>query len=63
MENLNRASVVRFPEILWWDLDPDSGQFTEEPAPKGAPSKFDSLEAITKFKFRIDINGSVKVGD
>lgn len=61
-EAAQRDGAARYPEVLWWDLDPQTGRLTREPVPTGAPSELASRAHIQRFTFRLDPNEQVKVG-
>ena len=56
-----KASLLRWPQIRWWDLDPEDGTLTEEPPPQGAPDRIWELQILHSFKFRYRPDGSVLV--
>lgn len=51
-----------FPEVLYWDLDPETGRLTRCPPPQGAPSRLLSEEAERTFTFRFRADGSFSLG-
>lgn len=60
-EALQDEGAVRYPEVLWWDLDPATGTITPEPTPVGAPSALTQARFIRRFTFRFDEAERVKV--
>jgi hypothetical protein len=51
--------LIRYPEILWWDFDPGTGNFRKEATPMGAPGQISSVEGLSRFRFRITPKGQV----
>ena len=57
---LENAQLEKFPEILWWDLDPTTGKLTRESAPAGMPDKIFDAAVLRKFCFRFKPDGTVE---
>lgn len=53
--------TAAFPEVIWWDLDPQKGTFKQEPAPHGAPSRLSSPAAVENFSFIVDESDNVRI--
>lgn len=50
-----------FPELIWWDFNPESGKFTKIDTPSGAPDKVWSAQDWTSLHFEFRINGILDV--
>lgn len=55
------ARLKAFPDLVWWDFDPDTGAFRREPPPQGVPERFPSLAALKAFTFRFKADGNLQV--
>ncbi len=60
-ENVAAYSLQKYPELLWWDLDPARMSFKREDPPDGAPPHFTSVAQLRRFTFRVESNGRVIV--
>jgi len=54
---------IRFPEVIWWDLDPTTGTLTKLETPQGAPGQIVTAGELRAFRFRVTARDEVKVGD
>jgi hypothetical protein len=52
-------SLRNFPDLKWYELDPESKTFTEKPSPPGIPVKLTQIEDVQKFHFWFDERGNV----
>lgn len=59
--DLDQASLSRWPQILWWDLDPATGTITEEQPPQNVPDRIWDLEMFHNFRFRFKPDGNLLV--
>ncbi len=55
------ARLKAFPDLVWWDFDPDTGAFRQEPPPMGVPDKFPSLAALQAFRFTFKPDGNLEI--
>lgn len=55
------ARLKAFPDLVWWDFDPDTGAFRQEPPPEGVPDKFPSLAALQAFSFAYKPDGNLEI--
>lgn len=55
------ASLLHWPRILWWDIDPKTGAVTEEYPPHNVPSQIWDLRVFQDFKFRFKPDGNLLV--
>lgn len=53
--------LVRFPDILWWDLDPATGKVTKVESPPGAPFEIHHAVKLREFRFRVTAKDEIKV--
>jgi hypothetical protein len=60
VQNYRDVGAAQYPEVLWWDLDPETGTLTREPAPHGAPGELPRADLIRRFRFRFDVKEEVK---
>ncbi|HXC17987.1 MAG TPA: hypothetical protein VNV60_11150 [Holophagaceae bacterium] len=58
---LREARLRRFPDLVWWDLDPDTGAFRRERAPDGVPEQFPSTGALRAFAFSFTPDGNLEI--
>lgn len=49
-----------YPNIEWWDYDPETGELNRESSPEGAPKKLDSIQALVQFRLRYRADGSLQ---
>ncbi|WLT32425.1 sialidase family protein [Geothrix sp. PMB-07] len=47
-----RNSVKAWPDVLYWRLDPETGDLRPD-SPQGLPAKIGSLEELKRFRFRM----------
>lgn len=57
----DKANLLRWPQIHWWDLDPATGKITEEPAPQNVPDQIWDLNVFRNFRFRFRPDGNLLV--
>lgn len=55
--------LVQFPDILWWDLDPETGKVTKIESPPGAPFEIHHAAKLREFRFRVTAKDEIKVFD
>lgn len=55
------ASLNRWPQIRWWDLDPATGTITEEQPPENVPDRIWDLRMFHNFRFRFKPDGNLLV--
>jgi len=55
--------IKKWPEIVWWDFDPDTGKFTKISTPDGFPKAINSREKMSDFKWRMRADGSLVMLD
>lgn len=55
--------TLRFPEILWWDLDPVTGTLVQMAPPPGAPLQITTAAELRDFRFRVTAKDEIKIGD
>ena len=60
-DEVREARLRHFPDLVWWDFDPDSGAFRHEPSPTGVPDKFPSVSALQAFTFRFKADGNLEI--
>lgn len=53
------VGLMVYPEILWWDLDPESGKVTRRIPNPGIPESITQLDRLKKFKFRLNYQGDI----
>lgn len=63
LEVLQDGGAVRYPEVLWWDLDPEKGKLTKVSAPPGAPVEIHQAKLIRQFRFRFTPREELKFRD
>lgn len=59
--DLREARLRQFPDLVWWDFDPDTGAFRQEPSPEGVPAKFPSCAALRAFSFSFKPDGNLEI--
>lgn len=57
------AGAARFPEVLWWELDPEHGKISPVATPPGAPAHLPRADLIHQFRFRLTPKEAVKFRD
>ncbi|MBS1766698.1 MAG: hypothetical protein JST05_04745 [Acidobacteria bacterium] len=55
------ARLRAFPDLVWWDFNPDTGTFRQEPSPIGVPDRFPSLAALQAFQFAFKPDGNLEI--
>ncbi|MBS1785983.1 MAG: hypothetical protein JST24_11180 [Acidobacteria bacterium] len=55
------ARLRHFPDLVWWDFDPDTGAFRQERAPEGVPEQFPSTATLKAFKFSFKPDGNLEI--
>lgn len=60
-EDIDAASLMHWPRILWWDIDPTTGTVSEEQPPQNVPNQIWSLKVFRNFKFRFKPDGNLLV--
>lgn len=55
--------LVQFPDILWWDLDPETGKVTKIETPPNAPFEIHQAAKLREFRFRVTAKDDIKVFD
>ena len=55
------ARLRHFPDLVWWDFDPDTGTFRRERPPEGVPERFPSTAALRAFAFSFKPDGNLEV--
>ncbi|MBS1785741.1 MAG: hypothetical protein JST24_09970 [Acidobacteria bacterium] len=55
------ARLKAFPDLVWWDFNPDTGTFRQEPPPAGVPDKFPSCAALRAFTFAFKPDGNLEI--
>ena len=55
--------LVQFPDILWWDLDPETGKVTKIETPPDAPFEIHHAAKLREFRFRVTAKDEIKVFD
>lgn len=57
MESYFVRSLEAFPDIWWWEFDPQSRHFTRTTAPQSVPSRLDRPATLRTFGFWMDARG------
>lgn len=58
---VREARLRRFPDLVWWDFNPDTGIFRRERAPDGVPERFPSTAALRDFRFSFKPDGNLEI--
>lgn len=62
-EQVRNKALLKYPEILWWDLDPATGKLTKEEAPLNIPNKILDIGLMSKFRFRFKPDGNLLIAN
>jgi hypothetical protein len=54
-------ALAAFPELLWWDINPDTGEVRRETPPLNVPDKIWDVRILKGFRFRFKPNGDLLV--
>jgi len=63
LRDLEDKRLGRWPEVAWWDFDPDTGKFAGAPAPDGFPKTLKTLREAWDFRWRMRADGSLALTD
>lgn len=55
--------VKRWPELVWWEFIPDTGRSIQIPTPDGFPEKFNNINELQKFHWRIKADDTLLLLD
>jgi hypothetical protein len=58
---LREARLRHFPDLVWWDFNPDTGAFRREQAPEGVLEQFPSTAALRAFAFSFKPDGNLEI--
>lgn len=58
---VREARLRHFPDLIWWDFNPDTGTFRRERAPDGVPEQFPSTAALRAFGFSFKPDGNLEI--
>ena len=58
---LREARLRRFPDLVWWDFNPDTGTFRRERGPEGVLEQFPSTTALRAFRFSFKPDGNLEI--
>jgi len=64
MESLpkrDEEALKAHPELLWWVLDPATGQLEAQTPPQNVPRAFRRMQDLEAFRFRFKPNGNLLV--
>jgi len=56
-EGVRKQALEAFPDILWWEYDPDTGDFIKLSTPLGLPGRLWNWDSLKSFSFRINRQG------
>ena len=51
--------IKKWPQVLWWEFDPDTGKFDRIPTPEGFPDKLKGRDDAWNFYWRIRADGTL----
>lgn len=60
-ESSAKVGAVIYPEILWWDLDPESGKLTRKIPNTGIPESIHEVDRLKQFRFRTNYQGDIEM--
>ena len=60
-ESSAKVGAVIYPEILWWDLDPETGKLTRKIPNTGIPESIHQVERLKQFRFRTNYQGDIEM--
>ena len=59
LKEVEDKRIKKWPQVLWWEFDPDTGKFDRIPTPEGFPDKLKGRDDAWNFDWRIRADGTL----
>lgn len=60
VDQATASALEAFPEVHYWEWDPDTGHIHRIPVPEGLPSKLRRFKDLASFRLRASVDGEVR---
>lgn len=60
VDQATASALEAFPDVHYWEWDPETGQIHRIPVPEGLPSKLRRFRDLASFRLRTSVDGTVR---